>query len=186
MLVLCEVLESILRRKIKNVEENIKWLYINVKYLLIWKMIITVLWYVWWDKFLYFHCESSISCHLSQVFVCKCVQTENKQEPLDILTQLQRVTLLGLQRCGAAHYVTGVLQWIDIDCSRKTGWGGRHEPTVKDAVLALLDKRETCLGMWGWMAALSAATVRLRCVKPWEEWFFCTGVGEWVNDFPVD
>lgn len=43
--------------------------------------------------------------------------------------------------------MTGMLQLIDIGFSRKTAWGGKHEPSVKDAVLALLDTRETWLGM---------------------------------------
>jgi len=52
--------------------------------------------------------------------------------------------------------MTGVLLWIDIDFSRKTGWGGKHKPTVKDPLLALLDTKEMWLGMCegGWQPCL--------------------------------
>lgn len=124
MLVPCEVLESILKRKIKNIKENTKCLYLcqispNLG-----------------NHILYYDRYEGAASYLSPVRAsrvgihlrCFCRQCR-KQE--NILTQLPSMTLLGFQGCSGTRYTTGVLQWIHIGFSRKKGWGSKGEPTVK-------------------------------------------------------
>lgn len=87
MLMLCEVLGSILRRKVKSMEENIKWLYTNVKYLLFCKMVIYLYILVIGMIGQVLLKAAWLGVHLKHLYTNVC-STENKQEELDILTQL--------------------------------------------------------------------------------------------------
>lgn len=175
MFVLCKALESILKRKIKNMKENTKCLYLcqvspNLG-----------------NGILYYDRYVGAASYLSPVraswlgiyFRCLCG------------AEIKKTALHNYWMWHCWGFRDAVGHTISLVCCNGyteafpegEASGGHGWASCKYAVLALLRTRQMWLGMWGWTATLSltAEIVRYKILR--ELKFFQTEVRGWAREF---